>query len=141
MVLLPLLVGGTAGTGEPNYPNLKDCPFPVDPNLIVGKLLACVRVELGQSLIHTRTWHDPEGDPADVEILQGPEGARIVNRGKISSYTILWTPRQIVTTAIVVRVTDRPATGQPMSDIGTIVVQVAPPRRRAAPRGCGGPPQ
>jgi hypothetical protein len=138
MVLLPLLVGGATQRTKPNYPRREDCPFPADPNLVVGKLLACVRVELGQPMIHTRTWHDAEGDPAQVTILKGPEGARIVNRPKI---TILWTPRQVMTTAIVVQVTDEPRTGRPMSDVGTILVQVLPRGRGPAPHGCGGPPQ
>jgi hypothetical protein len=141
MILLPLLVGGVPQRAEPNYPRLEDCPFPVDPNLVVGKLLACVRVELGQPMIHTRTWYDPDGDPAQVKILKGPEGARIINRPKTGSYTILWTPRQIMTTAIVVQVTDQPSHGRPKSDTGTILIQVVPRGQRLAPRGCGGPPQ
>ncbi len=81
-ILAPLLVGGTTRQTEPNYhyPTLADCPFPVDPNLVVGKLLACVQVELGQQMIHTRPWYDPDGDPAQVRILKGPEGVRIINR-------------------------------------------------------------
>jgi hypothetical protein len=141
VILLPLLVGGVPQRAEPNYPRLEDCPFPVDPNLVVGKLLACLRVELGQPMIHTRTWYDPDGDPAQVKILKGPEGARIINRPKTGSYTILWTPRQIMTTAIVVQVTDQPAHGRPKSDTGTILIQVVPRGPRLAPRGCGGPPQ
>jgi hypothetical protein len=140
MILLPLLIG-SAQKNEPNGLKLEDCPFPADPNLVVGKLLACVRVELGQQMIHTRTWHDPDGDPAQVKILKGPESARIVNRPKTGSYTILWTPRQVETAAIVVQVTDRPATGPSGSDVGTILVQVVPRHRQLAPRGCGGPPQ
>ncbi|MCU0913692.1 MAG: hypothetical protein MUC88_03905 [Planctomycetes bacterium] len=142
LVLLPLVVGGTTTQREPNYPRLEDCPFLVDPNLVVGKLLACVRVEVGQPLIHTRTWQDPEGDPAAVRIVKGPEGVRIVNRPRLNSYTILWTPQQVMTAAIVVQVTDAPAVGRPESDVGTILVQVTPRGRRGAPpHGCGGPPQ
>lgn len=141
VVLLPLLVGGVPQPAGPNELRLEDCPFPVDPNLVVGKLLACVRVELGQPMIHTRPWHDPDGDPAVVTILHGPEGVRIVNRSRTGSYTILWTPRQIQTCAIVVQVTDQPAQGQPKSDVGTIVVQVVPRGSRLTPRGCGGRPQ
>jgi hypothetical protein len=142
-VLLPLLLGGVASRPGPNYqyPKLEDCPFAVDPNLVVGKLLACVRVELGQTLIHTRPWYDPEGDPAEVKILQGPAGARIVNRTRTGTYTILWTPKQIQTCAIVVQVTDQPAHGKPLSDVGTILVQVVPRGHQSAPHGCGGPPQ
>jgi len=140
-ILLPLLVGGAAPRTEPNLPRLEDCPFAVDPNLVVGKLLACLRVELGRQMIHTRTWYDPEGDPAEVKILKGPQGVQILNRPKIRSYTILWTPTQIMTTAIVVQVTDQPARGQPASSVGTILVQVVPRGQQPAPRGCGGPPQ
>jgi hypothetical protein len=138
-ILLPLAVGGIPQRAEPNYPKLENCPFPVDPNLVVGKLLGWVRIELGKTLIHTRTWRDPNGDPAEVKILRGPPGVRILNRHEITSYTVIWTSRQIMTTAIVVQVTDRPATGEPKSDTGTILIQVVP--RRLAPRGCGGPPQ
>jgi hypothetical protein len=92
-------------------------------------------------MIHTRTWYDPDGDPADVKVLQGPVGVRIVNRPRTGSYTILWTPRQIMTAAIVVQVTDQPANGQPKSDVGTVIVQVVPRGQRLAPHGCGGPPQ
>ena len=154
VILLPLLVGGTPRRTEPNYPRLEDCPFPADPNLVVGKLLACVRVELGQPMIHTRTWHDPDGDPAQVKILNAPPGVRIVNRPRTGSYTILWTPTRLQTCAIVVQVTDQPTHGRPRSDTGTILIQVVPggqhwaPKReisplgsRPAPRGCGGPPQ
>ncbi len=142
MTLLPLLVGSTAPRTEPNSPSLEDCPFAVDPNLVVGKLLACVRVEVGRQMIHTRTWSDPEGDPAEVKILKGPPGVQLINRPKVRSYTILWTPTQIMTTAIVVQATDQPARGQPASSVGTILVQVVPRGgQRPAPRGCGGPPQ
>jgi hypothetical protein len=141
VIFLPLLVGGIPRQTEPNDPRLKDCPFAVDPNLVVGKLLACVRAEVGRSLIHTRTWYDPDGDPAQVRILQGPAEAQIVNRSKTGSYTILWTPRQVGITAIVVEVTDQPAHGRPKSDVGTILVQVVPHGMRLAPHGCGGPPQ
>lgn len=140
-ILAPLLVGGNPRQAEPNGLRLEDCPFAVDPNLVVGRLLACLRVEVGQSLMHTRTWYDPDDDPAQVRILQGPAGARIVNRPKTTSYTILWTPRQIQTAAIVVQVTDRPAHGKPLSDTGTILVQVVPPEHRLAPQACGGSPQ
>jgi len=141
MTLLPLLIGSAASRTEPNYMKLEDCPFAVDPNLVVGKLLACVQVELGQQMIHTRTWSDPEGDPAEIRILQGPPGVQIINRPKVRSYTILWTPTQAETAAIVVQATDRPARGQPASSVGTILVQVVPRGQRPAPRGCGGPPQ
>ncbi len=141
MILLPLLVGSAAPHTEPNSLRLEDCPFAVDPNLVVGKLLAWVRVEVGRQWIHTRTWSDPEGDPAEVRILKGPPGVQIVNRPNVHSYTILWTPTQIMTTAIVVQATDRPARGQPASSVGTILVQVVPRGQRPAPHGCGGPPQ
>jgi len=141
MTLLPLLIGSAAPRTEPNYLRPEDCPFAVDPNLIVGKLLACVQVGVGQRLIHTRTWSDPEGDPAEVKILKAPQGVRIINRPKVHSYTIWWTPTQIETTAIVVQATDQPARGKPASSVGTILVQVVPHGQRPAPRGCGGPPQ
>lgn len=141
MTLLPLLVGSAAPQTEPNDPRLEDCPFAVDPNLVVGKLLACVQVEVGRPWIHTRTWSDPEGDPAEVKILQAPRGVQIINRQKVHSYTILWTPTQIETAAIVVQVTDQPARGKPASSVGTILVQVLPRGQRPGPRGCGGPPQ
>ena len=141
MTLLPLLIGSAAPRTEPNYLRPEDCPFAVDPNLIVGKLLACVQVGVGQRLIHTRTWSDPEGDPAEVKILKAPQGVRIINRPKIHSYTIWWTPTQIETAAIVVQATDQPARGKPASSVGTILVQVVPHGQRPAPRGCGGPPQ
>jgi hypothetical protein len=141
LILLPLLVGGNAPGPDPNYSRIEDCPFKVDPNLVVGKLLGWVRIELGKELIHTRTWRDPNGDLAKVEIVSGPDGARIVNKPKTGSYTIFWTPRQIQTTAIVVRVTDDPRSGQPKSDTGTILVQVVPRGQRQGPRGCGSPPR
>jgi len=140
-VVLPLLVGGTRPCPEPNYPDLKDCPFPADPNLIAGKLLECIRLEVGQKLIHTRTWCDPEGDPARAEIVSGPRDVQLINKPRTFSYTILWTPRQPMTTAIVVRVTDEPAHGEPKSADGTILIQVAPRGQRPAPRLCGGPPR
>ncbi|HQG48993.1 MAG TPA: hypothetical protein PK373_07885 [Sedimentisphaerales bacterium] len=141
-ILLPLLVGGNDLTPQRHHPRIEDCPFPVDPNLVEGRLLGWVRVELGKELIHTRTWYDPNGDLAKVEIVRGPDGVKLVNKPKTASYTIFWTPRQVMTTAIVVRVTDDPRSGKPMSDTGTILVQVVPRGQRVAPKakGCGGPP-
>lgn len=145
LILLPLLVGSNAPCPEPKYPRIEDCPFQADPNLVVGKLLGWVRIELGKELVYTRTWCDPNGDPAKVGIVSGPDGLRIVNRPKTGSYTIFWTPRQIQTCAIVVQVTDDPRDGKPMSDTGTILVQVVPRGQRLAtkpaPKGCGGPPR
>ena len=51
LILLPLLIGGEAPHPEVHYPDIKDCPFEVDPNLVEGKLLGWVRVELGKELI------------------------------------------------------------------------------------------
>jgi hypothetical protein len=140
VVLLPLAAGGPIPCPEPKHPDIRDCPFPVDPNVVQGTLLGWVRLEVGQPLRYTRTWCDPEGDPAEAEILAGPDGVQIVNKPKISSYTLLWTARQPTTTAIVIQVTDQPAHGQPKSSVGTILVQVVPRGQRIVPRGCGGPP-
>ncbi len=144
IVLLPLLVGADSRCPEPNYPDLKDCPFPVDPNLVQGKLLGWLRVEVGQELIHTLTWCDPDGDPAEVELLVGPDGVQLVNRPKTSSYTLLWTPRVSGVAALVVRVTDKPVDAEPRSSVGTILVQAVPHGQRfglsRGPGGCGGRP-
>jgi len=141
VVLLPLLVGTSRRCPEPNYPAVEECPFPVDPNLVVGKLLGWITIEVGQELGHTRTWCDPDGDPARVEVLRGPEGLKLINRPKTASYTLLWRPRHPMTAAIVLRVTDRPTLARPKSDTGTLLVQVVPPRKRFAPGLCGGPPR
>ena len=90
-VVTPLLIGSGPPCPEPNTPDIRDCPFTVDPSMVVGKLLDCVRVELGQRFVQTRTWCDPEGDPAR-RILAAPEGVQIINRPKTTSYTVLWTP-------------------------------------------------
>jgi hypothetical protein len=138
--LLPLLVG--IDTTQPKRADSlpADCPFAVDPNLVVGRLLDCLCIELGQEFIHTRQWSDPDDDSARVEVLSGPEGLQIVNKPKTHSYTLLWTPQRPMTAAIVLRVTDRPTYGLPKSDTGTLLVQVLPPKRQSAPRLCGGPP-
>lgn len=141
VVLLPLAAGGPIPCPEPNYPNIRNCPFPVDPNVVQGRLLGWVCLEIGESLRYTRTWCDAEGDPAEAEILAGPDGVQIVNKPKTSSYTLLWTARQAMTTAIVIRVTDQPARGEPKSSVGTILVQVVPRGRHVAPKGCGSPPR
>ncbi len=141
MILLPLLVGGNSRCPEPNYPELGDCPFEVDPNWVVGRFLGWLRVEVGQRLTHTRTWCDPEGDPATAEIVAGPEGVQLVNKPKVSSYTLLWTPREPTIAAIVIRVTDQPTHAQPQSATGTILVQVVPRGQKTAPKGCGSPPR
>lgn len=142
IILLPLLVGGGNRCPEPKYPDLKHCPFAVDPDLVQGKLLGWLRVEVGREIIQTLTWCDPEDDSAQVEILAGPEGAQLVNRPRTSSYTLLWRPRAAGVAAIVVRVTDKPADAEPASSIGTILVQAVPRGQRLglspAPRGCGG---
>ena len=140
-IVAPLLIGGGSPCPEPNYPDIRDCPFSADPNLVVGELLACVRIDVGQPFVQTRTWCDPEGDPAKVEILAGPKGVRLINKPRISSYTVLWTPRQPMIAAIVIRVTDEPLRGEPRSADGTILIQVAPRTWQLAPRLCGGPPQ
>jgi len=140
VVVLPLLIGTNNPCPEPDYPNLADCPFPVDPDLVEGKLLGWLQVELGESLVHTRTWCDPDGDTVTVEAVKGPEGMKLINKPRITSYTILWRPRQLTTTAIVLRATDHPAMGLPKSDVGTLLVQVAPPTKRTRPGGCGGRP-
>lgn len=141
IVVLPLVLGAGAPRPQSDYPSVEECPFSVDPNLVEGRLLGWVRIEVGKSLTHTRTWYDPDGDEAMVEIVKGPPHARIVNRPKVGSYTILWTPREPGTVAIVLRVTDKPRTGLPKSDTGTILVQVRPRGKHPAPRLCGGPPQ
>jgi hypothetical protein len=141
LVTAPLLVGGGNPCPEPNRPDIRDCPFPADPSLVVGVLLDWVRLEVGQKLTYTRTWCDPDGDPAKVEILHGPEGLQIVNKPKIGAYTLLWLPRAPMTTSIVVRVTDEPAHGEAKSATGTILVHVVPRGKRLAPRQCGGQPQ
>lgn len=141
VVVLPLLIGTNSPCPEPNYPTMENCPFPVDPNLVNGKLLGWLRVEVGQQLAHTRTWCDPDGDSAVVEILDAPEGVTIVNKPRIASYTLLWRPASPTITAIVVRVTDSPITGQPESDVGTLLVQVVPATKPSVPRLCGGQPR
>ena len=141
LILLPLLVGNKSPCPEPHPPRIEDCPFEVDPNLVVGGLLGWVRVELGQDLVHTRTWCDPQGDPARAEIVSAPEGVQIVDRPRISSYTLIWTPTQVGVYALVVRVTDDPPAGQPKSTTGTVLVEVVPRGQRSAPRGCGSPPR
>jgi hypothetical protein len=138
IVLLPLLVGTSIRCPEPNYPSIEDCPFAIDPNAIVGKFLGWISIEVGQELAHTRTWCDPDGDLAVVEILQGPKGLELINRPKTASYTLLWKPRRPMLAAVVLRVTDKPAQARPKSDTGTILVRVVPPRKRLAPGRCGG---
>ena len=141
IILLPLLLGGRPRCPEPSYPALEDCPFAVDPNLVVGTLLGWVRLEVGQRLTRTEKWCDEEGDPAEVEIVTAPDGVRLISKSKISSYTLLWTPTQPMTAAIVVRVTDKPLDREPKSSTGTILVQVVPRGTHFAPKGCGGPSQ
>ncbi len=139
MVVLPLLMGSSKSP-EPGYTSLKDCPFTVDPSLVVGKFLGCVRLTVGQNLVRTLTWQDAEGDPADVELIAAPQGVQLVNKPRTSSYTLLWTPKQPMTAAIVVRVTDKPHGAKPQSATGTLVVQVVASKPLLAPKGCGGQP-
>lgn len=141
IVVLPLLLGGGSPSAEANRPAIEDCPFEFDPSLIVGQFLGWVRIEVGQTLEHTRTWSDPDGDPARAELLDGPDGMRLYNKPKLSSYTLLWTPRRPQVAAAVVRVTDEPRSGEPLSSTGTILIQVVAPQRRSAPGACGGRPQ
>jgi hypothetical protein len=140
-LLLPLLVGGTPRCPPPQRPSLADCPFQVDPNLVQGALLDYLRIRAGEKFAHTRTWCDEEGDPAEARLVSAPEGVELINRPKINSYTLLWTPTEPMTCAIVIEVTDRPLDRQPRSSTGTILVQVVPRRQRMAPAGCGGRPR
>jgi len=141
MLVLPLLVGGGAPGPEVNGPAMEDCPFAFDLELVVGQFLGWVRVETGQTLDHTRTWCDPDGDPAGAGLLDAPDGMRLYNKPKISSYTLVWTPKRAGVFAAVVRVTDEPRSGEPAANAGTILVQVVAPARRVAPGRCGGPPR
>jgi hypothetical protein len=141
IVVLPLLVGGGVPSAEANRPAIEDCPFEFDPSLVVGQFLGWLRIEVGQTLDHTRTWSDPDGDPARAKLLDGPDGMRLYSRSKLNSYTLLWTPKQPQVVAAVVRVTDEPHTGEPLHSTGTILIQVVPAARRAAPGACGGRPQ
>lgn len=141
MLVLPLLVGSGAPCPEPNEPVIEDCPFAFDSQLVVGQFLGWVCVEAGQTLDHTRTWCDPDDDPAKAELLDGPDGMRLYNKPKISSYTLVWTPKRAGVFAAVVRVTDEPRSGKPADSTGTILIQVVTPARRAAPGLCGGPPR
>lgn len=140
VIVLPLLIGAENPCPEPDYPDLADCPFPVDPNQVEGKLLGWFQIGVGESFVHTRTWCDPDGDTVRVEILRGPEDMKIINKPRITSYTLLWRPRQLATTAIVLRATDNPAVGLPKSDVGTLLIQVVPSTKRARTGGCGGRP-
>jgi len=140
MVVLPLLIGTNNPCPEPDYPHIEDCPFPVDPNMVKGKLLGWLQIEVGESLVHTRTWCDPDGDTVKVKIVEGPEGLKLINKPRITSYTLLWRPRQLTTTAIVLEATDDPVVGLPKSDVGTLLVQVVPPMKRSRSGGCGGRP-
>ncbi len=139
LVLLPLLVGSGGVNTEADRQGVAACPFPYDPNLVEGRVLGWLQVKVGRSITHTRTWYDPDGDEAVAEIVEGPPHARLIYRPKVGSYTILWTPQEPETTAIVVRVTDKPPTGQPKTDTGTILIQVLPRRKHRHPRLCGGP--
>ena len=140
-ILLPLLVGGNPPCPRPKRPSLADCPFPADPNLVQGTLLACLRLEAGRKFTHTRTWCDEEGDPAQARLVSAPAGMELIDKPKINSYTLLWTPTEPMTAAVVIEVTDRPLDRQPQSSLGTILVQVVPRGRRLAPSGCGGRPR
>jgi hypothetical protein len=141
LVILPLLVGGSPPATTLNSIGAAACPFAYDPNLVEGRLLGWLQVEVGRSITHTRTWYDADEDEGFAEIVKGPPRARLIYRPKVRSYTILWTPQEPQTTAVVVKVTDKPQTGVPKSDTGTILIQVLPHQRRQAPRFCGGPPQ
>lgn len=140
IVVLPLLLGGSSPCPEPNLPAIDDCPFAFDPNLVVGQFLGWVRIEAGRQLVHTRTWCDPDGDPARAELLDGPEGMQIYNKPKLRSYTLVWTPRQPQVVAAVVRVTDEPRLGDPAGSTGTVLIQAVSPDGRTAPGRCGGRP-
>lgn len=141
IVVLPLLLGGGLPSAEANRPAMEDCPFEFDPSLVVGQFLGWVRIEVGQTLEHTRTWSDPDSDPARAELLDGPDGMRLYNKPKLNSYTLLWTPKRPQVVAAVVRVTDEPRSGEPLSSTGTILIHVVAPARRTAPGACGGRPQ
>lgn len=137
IIMLPLLLGG-ATTSEPNVPAIEDCPFPVDPNLITGAFLGCLQVEVGPELVHTRTWSDPDGDSARVELLEAPEGMAIYNKPQLNSYTLVWTPTRSRIVPVVVRIADQPRAGKPAHATGTLLIQVLAPQRRTAGGLCGG---
>ncbi len=140
IIVLPLLLGG-ATTSEPNITAIEDCPFPVDPNLITGAFLGCLQIEAGREFVHTRTWSDPDGDSARVELLDAPEGMAIYNKPQLNSYTLLWTPARPGIVPVVLRITDQPRSGQPAGATGTLLIQVISPQRRKAGGLCGGPAQ
>lgn len=139
--LLPLWLGASSPGETSRDVDAEACPFAFDPNLVEGKLLGWIVVEVGRSIKQTRTWSDPDGDDAMVEIVKGPRNALLVNHPKTSSYTIRWTPQRPQTTSIILRVTDNPSSGVPQSVTGTLLVQVTEPHRDMPPRLCGGAPR
>jgi hypothetical protein len=141
VVVVPLLFGMNGSEPAIVHPDIADCPFPVDASLVEGTLLGWLQVEVGRQMAHTRTYSDPEGDSVKVEIIKGPEGATLINKPRIHSYTILWTPTHPTTTAIVVRATDNPVTGSPASSVGTILIQAVPASQRRGASPCGGQPR
>lgn len=141
LILLPLAVGATTEPRASEGASAQTCPFSFDPNLVEGTLLGWLVVEVGQSIYHTRTWSDPDGDEAMIEMVKGPQNAFLVNRPKTHSYTILWTPQQPQTTAIVLRITDNPPSGEPLSVTGTLLIQVVPSQPSLTRSPCGGRPQ
>jgi hypothetical protein len=138
IIVLPLLLGG-ATTSEPNSAAIEDCRFSVDPSLITGAFLGCLQVEVGRELVHTRTWSDPDGDSARVELLDAPEGMAIYNKPQLNSYTLVWTPTTPRIVPVVLRITDQPRAGKPAHATGTLLIQVLAPQRRTAGGLCGGP--
>lgn len=141
VVVLPLLFGMNNSESVPVRPDIADCPFAVDPNLVEGTLLGWLQVEVGRQMAHTRTYSDPDGDSVKVEIVKGPDGATLINKPRIHSYTLLWTPPHPTTTAIVVRATDNPVLGPPASTVGTLLIQAVPSSQRRTASPCGGQPR
>ena len=109
-------------------PDPVDCPIPFehDPNMIVGQQLGGSVIALGETFVYDVNVCDPDETNQGFifEIVRPPTGATITSSG-----TLTWKPGITQLAYLVVKVTDVPVTGQPLSVFGTFGVLVIPPNR------------
>jgi hypothetical protein len=121
--------------GEVYDPNT--VPFEHDPNAVVGTLLGTVTQRAGVAGTVKGSYWDPDGDPVIVALMQAPAGMEIANDPNQQSYSLAWLPVDEGVYPVVLSATDVPASGTPLTAVGTILWRVLPANRQPMFHGIG----
>lgn len=125
-------VGDTTSTYDPNT-----SPYPIDPNLVTGKLLGTVRQRAGLDRVAKFAYGEPDGDEVTVALASAPAGMTITHDPNNMSYQLSWQPDAEGQYQVIVSVTDVPKAGLPQTNMGTIMWFVEPENRSPYLLACG----